>query len=66
MKLNTDDVYIVNVRCNGAGTILMADTGILYAFGENNENKLGLGKIDHILTRNLQEYELGILLRRFN
>ena len=48
MKLNTDDVYIVNVRCNGAGTILMADTGVLYAFGENNENKLGLGKIDNI------------------
>ena len=50
MKLNTDDVYIVNVRCNGAGTILMADTGTLYAFGENNENKLGLGTIDNIFV----------------
>ena len=37
-------MYIVNVRCNGASTILMAETGILYAFGENNENRLGLGK----------------------
>ena len=64
MKLNTDDVYIVNVRCNGAGTILMADTGILYAFGENNENKLGLGKILITYSCNLQGYELGILLQK--
>ena len=42
MKINTEDVYIVNARCNGAATILMAETGILYACGENNENRLGL------------------------
>ena len=43
VKLQDDEVYIVNVRCNGAATILMAETGTLYAYGENNENRLGLG-----------------------
>ena len=66
MKLNTDDVYIVNVRCNGAGTILMADTGILYAFGENNENKLGLGKIDNILMCNFKNMSWEYYFRRSN
>ena len=45
VKLQDDEVYIVNVRCSGAATILMAETGILYAYGENNENRLGLGKM---------------------
>ena len=45
VKLQDDEVYIVNVRCNGAATILMAETGTLYAYGENNENRLGLGNI---------------------
>ena len=49
VKLQDDEVYIVNVRCSGAATILMAETGILYAYGENNENRLGLGKISKIL-----------------
>ena len=41
----------------------MADTGILYAFGENNENKLGLGKIDNIFMEP-SKYELRILLQK--
>ena len=45
VKLQDDEVYIVNVRCNGAATILMAETGALYAYGENNENRLGLGNM---------------------
>ena len=46
MKLHDEEVYIVNVRCHGAATILMAETGILYGYGENNENRLGLGIIN--------------------
>ena len=37
--LNTEDVYIVNVSCSGAGTLLHSDGGILYACGENNDNR---------------------------
>ena len=42
VKINTEEVYIVNVRCSGAATILMSDSGALYACGENNDNRLGL------------------------
>ena len=34
----------MNVRCNGAATILMSDSGVLYACGENNDNRLGLSE----------------------
>ena len=37
--LNTEEVYIVNVCCSSAGTILLSDVGTLYACGENNENR---------------------------
>jgi alpha-tubulin suppressor-like RCC1 family protein len=39
--LNTEDIYIVNVSCSGAGTLLLTDSGVLYACGENNENRFG-------------------------
>ena len=37
--LNTEEVYIVNVCCSSAGTILLSDVGSLYACGENSENR---------------------------
>ena len=58
VKLDTDEVYIVNARCNGAATILMAETGILYAYGENNENRLGLGIILLLINIKPQETKL--------
>ncbi|CAB4061412.1 Sodium/calcium exchanger 3,Sodium/calcium exchanger 1,Sodium/calcium exchanger 2 [Lepeophtheirus salmonis] len=42
MSLNTDEMYIVNVKCNGNGTMLLCDKGTLYACGENRYNRLGL------------------------
>ena len=34
--------FIVNVFASGAATLLLSDTGQLYASGENNDNRLGL------------------------
>ena len=41
-SLNTDEIYIVNVCSSGAATILLSDSGSLYACGENNENRYGV------------------------
>ena len=38
----------------------MAETGILYAYGENNENRLGLGII--IFLINIKSQKTKILL----
>lgn len=35
MEINTEDIYIVNVKCSGAATILLSDTGHLFACGLN-------------------------------
>ena len=40
VKINTEEVYIVNAKCSGAATILMSNDGNLYACGENNDNRL--------------------------
>jgi alpha-tubulin suppressor-like RCC1 family protein len=39
VKINTEEVYIVNAKCSGAATILMSNEGNLYACGENNDNR---------------------------
>ena len=62
MKLNTDEVYIVNARCNGAATILMAETGVLYAYGENNENRLGLGRVILFIHIKSKEYQIVLYI----
>ena len=38
-SLNTEEIYIVNVCCSGAGTMLLTDSGTMYACGENNDNR---------------------------
>ena len=40
----------------------MAETGVLYAYGENNENRLGLGII--IFLINIKPQVTTILLNR--
>ena len=37
-----DLFFTVNVFASGAATLLLSDTGQLYACGENNDNRLGL------------------------
>ena len=40
VDINSDELYIVNVKCSGAATLLLSDSGQLFACGENNENRL--------------------------
>lgn len=35
VKINTEEVYIVNVKCSGNATMLLSDAGTLYATGGN-------------------------------
>ena len=35
VKLDTDDVYIVNACCSGNATILLSNMGYVYACGGN-------------------------------
>ena len=36
--LNTEDIYITDVRCGGDGTLLITNEGDLYACGSNKVN----------------------------
>ena len=36
--LNTEDIYITDVRCGGDGTLLITNEGELYACGSNKVN----------------------------
>ncbi|XP_023340046.1 serine/threonine-protein kinase Nek8 [Eurytemora carolleeae] len=42
VSLNTEDIYITDVRCGGDGTMFISHDGDLYACGSNKYNKLGL------------------------
>lgn len=42
VKIDTEEVYVVNCKASGNGTILLTDGGQLYASGYNRYNRLGL------------------------
>ena len=35
MKVDVDEVYFVNVKCEGDATVLLSDKGTIYACGGN-------------------------------
>lgn len=42
VKINTEEVFIVNAKCGGNATMLLADNGSIYACGGNRYNRLGV------------------------
>ncbi len=55
MKVDTSEVYFVNVKCSGDATILLTDKGALYACGGNRYNRLGLDESKVILSSHVDK-----------
>ena len=46
VKINTEEVYVMNVKCSSNATMLLSDKGVVYACGGNRQEK-GLVPVLH-------------------
>eukprot|EP00094_Tigriopus_californicus_P004958 TCALIF_04774-PA protein Name:"Similar to nek8 Serine/threonine-protein kinase Nek8 (Danio rerio)" AED:0.11 eAED:0.12 QI:30/0.66/0.28/0.85/0.83/0.71/7/0/1060 len=56
VKINTEEVFIVNAKCGGNATMLLADNGSIYACGGNRYNRLGVDETRGlIMTKHIDQ-----------
>ena len=57
VKIDTEKVFIINVKCSGNATMLLCDKGECYATGGNKYNRLGLDdvKITALLSTHVEK-----------